>query len=112
MKKLFIVLVLAGVGYFAFLKLSPHDEDWLHGEWKYQGAEEDYMTFYENGSVEMRDAERIYARCVYAAVFDNEVGVECKVKGKVHELKYSVSSDGKTLTNREHADSVYTKTGA
>lgn len=112
MKAIIVVLLLAGVGYYAFLEMSPHDEIWLHGEWKYHGAEADTMTFKKDGSVEMRNADRIYAICVYSAVIDDEVGIECELREQVHELRFAVSNEGRTLTNMERSDSVFHKVGS
>lgn len=112
MKAILAAGVLAGIGYLAFTTLLPYDETWIHGEWKYQGDEEDYMTFHGNGTLELSDDKRVYARCVYAVVVEDEVSIECKVRDKVHELVFEVSEDQRTLTNTEHADSVYRKNDA
>lgn len=108
MKKIIIISAIAILGYLAFLQLSPHNETWLHGKWLFAGGKFDYMTFYPDGTVEMSNDKRIYARCVYASVVDNEVDIECKVRGKVHELKFEASNNGTTLTNNQ-AGSIYNK---
>ncbi len=109
MKKIIILSIFATVAYWVFLQLSPHNEDWLHGKWEYQGSEPDYMTFYKNGTVEMSNSKRTYARCVYASVVSNEVSLECKVKNKTHELEFVASNNSRTLTNKKHLDSIYNK---
>ena len=111
MKAILSLGVLGAIAYFAFTILLPYDETWLHGEWQYQGDDIDFMTFKSNGTVELRTDKRVYARCVYAVVVKDEVSMECKIRDKVHEFVFAVSDDKRTLTNTEHADSVYGKTG-
>ena len=112
MKALVILVLVTVAGYFAYLQLSPHDEVWLHGKWKYGGQQHDFMTFNKDGSVELSNAKGVYARCIYASVVADKVSMECKVKGKSHELHFKATNDSKTLTNINRSDSVYHKVGA
>ena len=112
MKKIILLSIFAAVAYLVFLQLSPLNETWLHGQWTYQGSNPDYMTFYKDGTVEMSNSKRIYARCIYASVISNEVSVECKVKNKTHELEFVGSNNSMTLTNKKRPDSVYNKNDA
>ena len=70
------------------------------------------MTFKKDGSVELRNADRVYAICVYSAVVDDEVEIECEMRDQVHELKFAVSNEARTLTNMERSDSVFRKVGS
>ena len=110
--KILAAIALAALAYLAFTTLLPYDETWLHGEWKYAGDDEDYMTFHGNGTVELRNDKRVYLRCVYAVVVSDEVSMECEVKGEARELVFKVSDDQRTLTNVEYEDSIYRKNGA
>ena len=107
--KIIAAILLIALGYLAFTTLLPFDETWLHGEWQYTGDDEDYMTFHGNGTVELRNDQRVYLRCVYAVVVKDEVRMECEVRGETRELVFEVSDDRRTLTNIEYADSIYRK---
>ncbi|MFK8012037.1 MAG: hypothetical protein AB8B80_08370 [Marinicellaceae bacterium] len=109
MKKVILLSIFGALAYLVYLQLSPHHETWLHGKWEYQGSEPDYMTFYKDGTLEMSDSKRIYARCIYASVVGNEVSVKCKAKNKTHELEFIGSNEARTLTNKKHNDSIYNK---
>lgn len=100
MKKLIILLLIIGGGYFVYTKL-PYSADYLHGTWKvvrdpdnpnstetFRLTKEGQFIF-ENGSM-----------CIYAHVVEDEVSVSCKLKnGETREMILTLSADKKILTN-------------
>jgi hypothetical protein len=100
MKKLIILFLILGGGYFVYTKL-PHSADYLHGTWKVvhdpdNPNSKETFQLTEHGEFIFEDR----FKCIYAHVTDDEVSVLCKFKnGESRELIFELSPDKQILTN-------------
>ena len=113
-KIIIILAVIGGAGYYVVNNyLLPTQAKWLHGTWWYadkagnviQGKDKDGMVFYPDGTVELVYGNgKPYLNCVYTTVVENEVRVECEVRGKTTELAFAIENNGAKLANLEDKD--------
>lgn len=125
MKALKNIIILAAIllgGYYIALKyLLPVDEQWLHGTWSYAnsngqivtGKNKDGMHFHANGTVDLIDGKsKPYLHCVYTALVDKEVRMQCTVRGKQREMIFIIGQNKNSLANIDDPDKgAYIKKG-
>lgn len=105
-------LALAVFSTFAGNASAAEDNAWLIGTWqlsedkKKPGFTDDYMDFFADGAVILRDSKGIFANCKYNRS-ESLLVLNCVANGKEKVMSFRASPDRRTLTNR--LDDIYKK---